>query len=337
MKDLTIIIPLYNKEKYVADALDSVFNQKTDYTYNIIIADDCSTDRSLDIVREYSNKYPGVIKILESKKNQKLFKNVIRAYSIIDTPYFCVLGPDDYWTDYLKIQKSLDYLSSHPQCTIYVTNTWVLCQDGTKSKYLKASAAQDSSFDDFIKGRAVVGNALGSMMRNVVFKDGLPGKLCRELTEEQQNCFRGDTFITAIHIHKGIAHYEPECDAIYRITPEGIWQGMPLFDRYIFGAKIQLNLYEYFDNEYIDLLYMAKNFVSIAEHSLLSHTNTCDINATKEKIKELVCLKNRIDLALMLNKLAKQSNPPKLKKKTLIEKIQYKVWKHLNKKFDSHR
>ena len=107
MADITIIMPSYNKEKYIAEALDSVFMQETSYNYHIVVADDCSSDKTVEIVRQYQEKYPDKITLLTSDKNQKLYKNILRAYEITKTDYFCVLDPDDYWIDKHKIQKAL--------------------------------------------------------------------------------------------------------------------------------------------------------------------------------------------------------------------------------------
>ena len=108
--DLTIIVPTFNKEHYVEQAIDSVFSQKTKYRYEIIVADDHSTDHTLDIVRACRNRCPETLTILTSDRNQKLFKNVVRAYAQTRSRYFCVLDPDDYWTEPDLIEKSLGFL-----------------------------------------------------------------------------------------------------------------------------------------------------------------------------------------------------------------------------------
>ena len=76
MADLTIIIPSYNKADYISQAFDSIFAQKTTYDYKIIVADDCSYDGTVDIVKQYQEKYPDKIILLTSDKNQKLYKNI---------------------------------------------------------------------------------------------------------------------------------------------------------------------------------------------------------------------------------------------------------------------
>lgn len=249
---LTIIMPSFNKAKYIKDALDSVFMQKTTYPYQIIIPDDCSTDGTIEIIEEYQKQHSNIT-LLKSEQNQGLFKNVIRAYAITKTDYFCVLDPDDYWVDELKIQKSLDFLEKNPDYTIYVTNTLTLNQDGTEGIWNKLSS-RDSDFNDFLHDRAVLGGTLGGMFRNVVFKNGLPEKLKNPPDKSYERTFRGDSFRNLIHIEKGKAHVANDYDGMYRITDEGLWQGSNDFERDLLSVQIFINAYGYFDGKYPDLL-----------------------------------------------------------------------------------
>lgn len=223
--DLTIIMPSWNKEKYIAQALDSILAQKTSYTYHILVADDHSTDHTLDIVDEYASRHPGLFTILRSDTNQKLFKNVRRAYALCKTPYFCVLDPDDYWTDPLKIQKALDWLEDHRDFTIYATDSSVCDLDGQSHPHFGYTEPDDSDFSDYLLFNAKLGCTQGSVFRNVVFSRGLPEKIAGDLRPDQEASFRGDSFRNLIHIHEGKAHFEPEITAVYRVTTEGLWQG----------------------------------------------------------------------------------------------------------------
>lgn len=276
MPDITIIMPSYNKEKYIAEALDSVFMQETSYTYQIIVADDCSTDATLDIVKQYQQKYPDKIILLTSEVNQKLYKNVLRAYAVTKTDYFCVLDPDDYWTDKLKIQKALDFLENNKDFTIYATATMQIFSDGTQQKMQSSDVAADSDFDDFVNQRAKLGCTLGSIFRNVIFKNGIPEKMLKLTRPSQERSFRADSFRNAIHIHEGKAHYVPDFDAMYRITEEGIWQGASAFAQNIVNANIYKDLFEYFDCKNPELLQFAYELFQL--NSANFYTALKDIN-----------------------------------------------------------
>lgn len=255
---LTIIMPTYNKKQYIEQALDSIFMQKTTYDYEIIVADDASNDGTLDIVHKYNLKYQNKIKILESKINQKLFKNIIRAYAITKTDYFCVLDPDDYWIDEYKIQKALDFLEANKEFTIYSANTNMLYSDGTKRAWIIANQ-KESNFKDYLQGKALLGHTSSCVFRNVIFKNGLPSKLTTLENSSNEVSYRGDSFRNIIHIHGeggvGKAFFTPEIDSIYRITQEGIWQSLDNIKQLMMNCAFHRDMWLFFDKEYFELLH----------------------------------------------------------------------------------
>lgn len=254
---LTIILPTFNKKDYIAQTLDSIFMQKTIYSYQVIIADDASSDGTLDIVREYSLKYPNAIQILESSQNQKLFKNIVRAYEITKTEYFCVLDPDDYWIDEEKIQKALDFLEENKDFTAYSQNTRMLYSDGTTKEYIGAKEDKISTFDDYLNDRAIFGHTSSCIFRNVIFKDELPKQLQHLQYASNEVSFRGDSFRNLIHMYKGKAMYKPGIDSVYRIHSEGIWQSLDTNKQMIIGCMFHKDMYFYFDKKYIELLFFS--------------------------------------------------------------------------------
>ena len=124
---VTIIMSNYNQEKTIRRAIDSIFEQKTNFDWQIIITDDNSVkDNSKDIIKEYAEKYPDKIKALYSDENGGYLKNVLRAKRLTKTKYFCLLDADDYWTDKKYMQKAVNFLEKHKDYTVYYQN--VLCK-----------------------------------------------------------------------------------------------------------------------------------------------------------------------------------------------------------------
>ncbi|MCL2389504.1 MAG: glycosyltransferase, partial [Elusimicrobia bacterium] len=82
---LTILMPCYNREPYMREALDSIFAQVTNFNYKLIIIDDASTDNSLQIAKEYKQKYPDNIELIENEKNLKLSKTIYKGYALLKT------------------------------------------------------------------------------------------------------------------------------------------------------------------------------------------------------------------------------------------------------------
>lgn len=89
----------YNHAPYLSKALDSVLSQKTNFRYEIIIGDDCSTDGSQDIINAYAIKFPDLIKTIYQPVNSRGKKNFSDVYKSAEGQYVIALETDDYWTD----------------------------------------------------------------------------------------------------------------------------------------------------------------------------------------------------------------------------------------------
>lgn len=253
--DLTIIMPLWNKAKYIADALDSIYRQKTRFSYHIIVADDHSTDGSLNIVARYEAQHPGTITVLKSDTNQKLYKNVIRAYAITKTPYFCVLDPDDFWMSEAHVENALSYLSTHPDFTIYSARIQPLGKDGERRPCLFPTRAADSDFADYLRGKSVIAFTQTCVYRNVVFSKGLPQRLLEYESPTKERTLRGDSFRNFLHIREGKAHYSPAIEGCYRLTGEGIYAGTNSFDQHLLNAQLFVDIWQYDKQQHVELLY----------------------------------------------------------------------------------
>lgn len=106
----------YNHEKYIAQAIESVMMQKTSFPYRLVIGEDCSTDSTRKICKEYSKKYPEKIHLILHEKNTGGQRNSYIVHKHCTAEYVAMLEGDDYWTDPLKLQKQVDYMKSNPDC-----------------------------------------------------------------------------------------------------------------------------------------------------------------------------------------------------------------------------
>ncbi|MBN2469069.1 MAG: glycosyltransferase [Deltaproteobacteria bacterium] len=102
-----------NHEPYIAQAIEGVLQQKTDFPLELIIGEDCSTDRTREIVLEYQRKYPAIIRVLISENNVGANKNSRRTYAACRGKYIGYCEGDDYWHHPLKLKKQVEYLEAH--------------------------------------------------------------------------------------------------------------------------------------------------------------------------------------------------------------------------------
>ena len=114
MKKVSVLLCTYNQEKYIAQAIESAVNQKTDFEYEILVGDDCSQDKTPDIVKKYAEKYPGLVKAICREKNLGASGNEEDLIKQSKGEYIALLEGDDFWTDENKLQKQVDFLDSHP-------------------------------------------------------------------------------------------------------------------------------------------------------------------------------------------------------------------------------
>ncbi|MCH5185481.1 MAG: glycosyltransferase [Oscillospiraceae bacterium] len=134
---VSICCATYNHEKYIRDSLEGFVSQKTDFKYEVIVHDDASTDKTADIIREYEQKYPDIIKPVYQKENQ--YSKKIRILPTYVYPkcrgeYVALCEGDDYWIDNEKLRKQVDFLDSNPDFSACAHNTLLFNQITSEKK-----------------------------------------------------------------------------------------------------------------------------------------------------------------------------------------------------------
>ena len=114
---LSVIVPVYNLERYVSACIESLVSQQCDFEYEIIIADDCSTDGSKKVISEYQSCYPQRIKAIYQEKNIGLVENLRQLLSSANGEYIAYLDGDDLALPD-KLQHQVAYMERHSNCSI---------------------------------------------------------------------------------------------------------------------------------------------------------------------------------------------------------------------------
>ena len=123
---VSILTTAYNHAPYIARALDSFLEQKTSFAFEIIVHDDASEDGTAEIIRQYAERYPTMIKTIFQEKNQ--YSQGADIYSfmkpLITGEYIAQCEGDDFWCDPQKLQKQVDYMDAHPECSYCFCNSY---------------------------------------------------------------------------------------------------------------------------------------------------------------------------------------------------------------------
>ena len=124
MPIVCIRIMAYNHEKYIKECIEGVLMQKTTFPVRVVIHDDASTDDTPNIIREYEQKHPSLVKVVYQKENTYTKPDkILRRKPLADLmvgKYTAICEGDDYWTDPLKLQKQVDFLEGHPDYSLVV-------------------------------------------------------------------------------------------------------------------------------------------------------------------------------------------------------------------------
>ena len=118
---ISVCVITYNQADYIAQTLDSILKQKTAFRYEIVIGEDLSKDATKAICETYAERYPSVIRLLETPKNFGGVGNLVRTIKACRGKYVALLEGDDYWTDDKKLEKQIAQLESDDQMTFCFT------------------------------------------------------------------------------------------------------------------------------------------------------------------------------------------------------------------------
>ncbi|MDE7402182.1 MAG: glycosyltransferase [Muribaculaceae bacterium] len=137
---ISIVIPLYNKEKQIAETLQSVAAQ-TITDYEVVVVDDGSTDRSAEIVENHAKSDPRIRLIHQSNAGVSAARN--RGIEEARGEFIALLDADDQWdSDYLETQQSLR--EKYPECRVFATNYRLLDGNG----HIKDTIITNIKFDN---------------------------------------------------------------------------------------------------------------------------------------------------------------------------------------------
>lgn len=213
----------YNHEKFIRQTLDGFVMQKTNFPFVVYIADDASTDHTPEIIKEYAEKYPDIIKPILRPQNLGGPRNYIETLKLADCEYFANCEGDDYWTDPNKLQKQVDFLDAHPDYSI--------CFHLVREKWEDDSGRQDSllpppearmnkttmEISDLINYNFIMG------ANTVVYRWRFNRTDTRIEDYFPENIEPGDYYLHLLHAQVGKIGFIDEEMSVYRRHPGGIW------------------------------------------------------------------------------------------------------------------
>lgn len=150
--EVSVAIVTYKHENYIRKALDSVFMQKTNFEFEVIVGEDASPDSTREILLEYKEKYGDKLVLVLHDVNQGTSANSMSVHTRARGKYIAILEGDDFWTDEYKLQKQYDILENNPRYSAVCHDFMSVLPDGTtkRSSVLNLKDDMIKTMDDWI-------------------------------------------------------------------------------------------------------------------------------------------------------------------------------------------
>lgn len=205
---VSVCLITYNHAKYITQTIESILMQKVNFDWELIIADDFSTDGTREIIDSYKTKYPDLIKLILQEKNVGAAQNFVDLIAYPKSEYIAYIEGDDYWIDESKLQKQIDFLDHNPAYILHSGCVQTYNQkDG--SSFIMGNNELDESFElhDFYTQNNLISCTI--VFRNIKYV----------LPEFYKDIFFGDWFLYVILMKQsGLKAYKSkDIFSVYRI------------------------------------------------------------------------------------------------------------------------
>lgn len=215
---VSVFVPAYNHARFIAECLEAILGQRTDFAVEIIINDDASTDDTPAILKDYQWRYPGIVRCCFQATNllrgHRRFEG--RLHGMARGAYLAQCDGDDYWRDPDKLQKQVDFLEGHPE---YVMSFHDAIEIDVHGALLRPHNLPESARRDYTSDELRCLKWGWMLTQSMVYR-----KAFNEFPPEYFLAPNEDNFLPILLGRFGGAKYQGEVEPLaYRQHPGGIW------------------------------------------------------------------------------------------------------------------
>lgn len=284
----------YNHEPYIAQTLDGFLMQKTNFPFEVLIHDDASTDRTADIIREYEQNFPKIVKPIYQKENQySQGKRAVSAtwnFPRAQGKYIAMCEGDDYWIDENKLQMQVDFLENNPD--------YGMCYGRAKQfiqKTGKFSRTKNGSYVRDFKDLLFNGNRVPTL--TTVFRKDLLNSYLKEIYPQDKGWLMGDYPMWLYFAHESKVKFIDKVTSVYRVLEnsashsrnieksvnfaKSVWEIQNFFSETYLHKK----LHEFDEHQERAFLYLKFDNRNIAKKEF----SLCKPKNTKIRIYRIIC------------------------------------------------
>lgn len=241
MTSVDIILFCYKQEQYIEQALRSIFAQELpkEVTARIIVADDCSPDGTLDVIKRLVSESPFPVDFLPEEPNMGISKNYKRCFAATKAEYVAILEGDDYWLPN-HLMQHVEFLQSHPECSISMNEITTL-NEQTGFMQVSRMVNDKEAFLMIDEHKQIAeGNQLGNLSA-CMFR----GSYLRDLPESLFEMPIADWMLGVMMTQQGLIGIIKGSTNVYRIKASGVWAGQSKWEQHLEKLRYA-NMYDRF-------------------------------------------------------------------------------------------
>ena len=210
----------FNHGPYLRQALESFVNQKTSFPIEVLIHDDCSTDDTIEIIQEYAERYPEMIRPMFEEQNQ-YSQGISNISGVFNFPrargkYIAMCEGDDFWSDMEKLEKQAQYMEAHPECAMCCHSAGVVSMDDA---FRTVSVLQPFSGSRVLAAEEVISKKENIPTASLMFRT----EYAKTLPQYYYDCPVGDIPLHLYMASRGTVYYFDEVMSMYRMGGAGSW------------------------------------------------------------------------------------------------------------------
>ncbi len=220
---VSVAMLAYNHAAFIAEAIEGILMQKTEFPIELVIGVDCCPDNTLEIVLRYQKIHPKVIRVLVPEQRLGALQNSLLTLGACRGKYTALCEGDDFWTHPQKLERQVEFLEHSPTVAGSFHDCDIL-QQSSGQKRLR------------VGGRRIDPNPdVASLIRenniatcSMVFRNVIPiGEFEKWLGRTR----KGDYMLALLVAQHGPWHYSNDLMSVYRVHDGGIWSGIREVER----------------------------------------------------------------------------------------------------------
>jgi glycosyltransferase involved in cell wall biosynthesis len=264
----------YNHAPYIAQAIEGVLMQKTNFPFELVIGEDCSSDGTREIVFDYAKRYPDIIRVITSEKNVGASENSSRTNKACQGKYLAWCEGDDYWhrEDKLELQVNLleadsSYGMAHSEIDLLEEKSGKVIKNFHNHRNSLNNHASEDLFYDILLDRYLVRTCTVCIRREIY----------SQIIESEHEVFMTNRFLLKdqplwLEVSKRTKiYYIDQSLATYRRHSGGVSCNPNIYDHVKFTLSV-LDMIMYYIKKYSYEKRVPKNYLDSFANIVLSHS-----------------------------------------------------------------